>query len=378
MTIGLNGQKLLIEYLAGPEVYTFNVFRALAKVDKQNKYIVYFDREPSKEIWQEISQSNTNFSYKVVQKIISWTQIGLAIELLRNPVDVFFTATHTIPGIHWPKIKMVSMIHGLEYKINQQYSGDLLRGIIHPMVLWWVIAFSKIVIAPSQATKEAILKLRWPLATEDKIKIVTEGVDEKFYKRSQQEVETIRHKYNLGSSKYLLFVSTIQPRKNIPKMIEGFSLVLKENPSLKDTKLVVSGKNGWLYQESLEAPKKFGIEQNVLFIGRTPDEDLSMLLSGAEAFISCSLEEGFGLPLLEAMACETPAIISDIPAFRELGKDYQIYAEPNNANSIRTGIENITLNQSSIENIKKAKQLSKSYTWESVARELIVIFKNAK
>ena len=78
------------------------------------------------------------------------------------------------------------------------------------------------------------------------------------------------------------------------------------------------------------------------------------------------------------MACETPAIISDIPAFRELGKDYQIYAEPNNANSIRTGIENITLNQSSIENIKKAKQLSKSYTWESVARELIVIFKNAK
>jgi len=99
---------------------------------------------------------------------------------------------------------------------------------------------------------------------------VYEGVSEEFYERTGDEIKKIREKYDLKDSPYLLFVSTIQPRKNLPSTIRAFSQFIDENPEMKNTLLLIAGKNGWDYQESLEAPDKFGITKNVKFIGRVP------------------------------------------------------------------------------------------------------------
>jgi len=378
--IGLNGQKLLISKLAGPEVYTYQTFQALAKTDKDNKYIVYFDRAPDNSFWSDLTLNNPKFSYKIVSGSLSWTHIALARQLFKDKVDVFFSATHTIPLVHPKKTKFVSMIHGLEYKINKQFYKEPIRLLVHPFILWWVLFCSKIIVVPSKATKQAITSKNWPFFNQEKIRTVPEGVSPDFYHRSQDEIIKIRQKHNIGDGPYFKFVSTIQPRKNIPSMIQGFSQAIKQDARLEDYKLLISGKLGWLYQESLKAPGKYGVDDKVIFLGRTSDEDLPILLSGAEYFVSFSLDEGFGIPLLQAMACETPALVSDIPAFKELGQDTPIFADPKSIESIKNGfleaVSKPKTNEETKNRVKKAKDISKSYTWEKGAEKLITFFES--
>jgi len=343
MKIGLNGQRILIEKPAGAELYTINLFKLLARIDKENEYIVYFDQEPDKDFFQEISNNNPNFKYKVVEKKIFWTQFDLALELIKNPVDVFFTAVHTIPMIRSSKTKFVTMIHGLEYRFTKGYKNPINRLKIERPIKY-AVKHSDRIITPSIATKNEILKRGWG-AKEENIDIVYEGVDELFHRRDVKEIEEIRTKYNVGSRPYLLFVSTIQPRKNIPNMIRAFSQFLNENPEFKDLKILIAGKNGWDFEESLEAPQKYGVEENVMFLGRVPTEDLPALLSGAKAYVNFSYEEGFGLPLLESMACGTPCVVSDIPAHREIADYLGIYSNQHNVEDMKDGIFKILKGQ---------------------------------
>ena len=111
MKIGLNCQYILIDNPAGPERFTLNLYKHLAKVDTDNKYILYFNRKPSEQLLKELKNDNSNFSYKVLRSFILWTQFRLAFELLINPVDVFFTPIHTLPFVRNNKTKFVAMIH---------------------------------------------------------------------------------------------------------------------------------------------------------------------------------------------------------------------------------------------------------------------------
>jgi glycosyltransferase involved in cell wall biosynthesis len=375
MRIGINGQNLLEEHYAGPEVYTFNIINGLAKVDTVNSYVIYFTSEPSGEFFLRLTNGNPNFSYRVVSQLGSWTQVGLALELLKNPVDVFFTAVHTMPIIRRPSLRTVGMIHGLEYTFSEEYKNPLKKFLIGKPE-WFVCAFSDAIITPSEATKEAILQKKWPLVNEKKIKIVHEGVDSSFYPRSEPRIKEIREKYGLGADKYLLFVSTIQPRKNIPAMVEAYSLAVREHPELENTRLAVVGKKGWLYEESLRSPQKYNVEDKVLFLGRVSSSDLPPLFSGAHAYISCSLEEGFGLPLLEAMACETQAIVSNISAFKEIGKDIPYYVDPTNVQDIKETIIRVLSSQKDTERVQKGKVRAREFSWESSAEKTLRVFEN--
>jgi glycosyltransferase involved in cell wall biosynthesis len=374
MKIGLNGQKLLIESPAGPEKYTYHLFHALAKVDDKNKYIIYLDRKPEKEWFNELTAGNKNFSYIVVPKTLFWTQINLAAELFNNPPDVFFTAIHTIPMVRLPKTKFVTMIHGLEYKYASDYGNQLYKFKTERPVRYTAKHSDKIIV-PSQATKSALLRQKWEI-DRDKIEIVYEGVGENFSKKSVREVNSIRKKYEMGASPYFLFVSTIQPRKNIPNTVAAFSKLLAENSKFKDTKLLLVGKFGWNFEESLESPKKYGVESSVSFLGRVSDEELPSLFSGAEGYVNMSLEEGFGLPLLEAMSCETPCLVSDIPSFDEIGSGFPIFADPNNVQSIKEGMEKVLSGNISKKHINEARKYAQSFTWENTSKRTLAVLEN--
>jgi len=337
MKIGINGQRLLVQDPAGPERYTYNLINTLAKIDRDNEYRVYFNGEPNKDYFTKLTYSNNSFKPVVVKSRVSWTQSGLAKELKRNPVDVFFTPVHTMPIYRNKKLKVVGMIHGLEYKFVSK-SVNPIKRLLLGRPEEYLAKKSHALIVPTLATKNEIIKRGWVEKDNPKISIVHEGAGENFYKREAEEISAVRKKYGLGDKRYILFVSTIQPRKNIPLMVRGYAEALKKNPDLADTHLLIVGKKGWDAEESYKAPKKFGVEANVLFPGFLSDDDLASLFSGAEAFISVSLEEGFGLPLLEAMACETPALVSDIPAFKEVGGEFPLYVQPNDYEEIGNSI----------------------------------------
>ncbi len=271
MKIGLIGKLLLIDNPAGVEKYIFNIFNALAKIDDRNQYVVYFDKEPDAKFFKKLTNNNKNFEYKVLEKskkpFISWTQMTLAQELLKNPVDVVFFPNDTVAGIPpllSPEFKAISMIHDLGYKSYNEYGKKPLIKFLHHYTLWYVMLFAKKIIVPSESVKDDVLDEKWSGYDPHKIAVIPEAVDERFHRYEKEDIDKVREKYNIGKGKYLHFISTIQPRKNIPNMIHGFALAIKQNPNLKNLKLLISGKNGWDYEESLDAPKKYGVEENAI------------------------------------------------------------------------------------------------------------------
>ena len=370
MKIGLNGQVIQISNPAGPEVYTINLFKNLARVDSENDYTIYLDKTPTKEFFSGITGGNPRFSYKVIEGKRLWTQYHLAKELLKNPVDVFFTAIHTIPIIRSKKTKFVVMIHGLEYKFTKGFKNPLKKLKIERPIRCSAINSDKIIV-PSQATKEEILKRKWRVK-DQKIEIVYEGVSKDFYERDEREIQKIREKYEVVGKPYLLFVSTIQPRKNLPNTIRAFSQFINENQEMKNTQLLIAGKNGWDFEESLEAPLKYGVVENVKFLGRVPTEDLPALFSGSKGYINISYEEGFGLPLLESMACGVWGVVSDIPAHREVGGSLPIYADPNNIENIKDGIFKI-MTSSFDKNLLLDR--AQGFSWRRTAKRTLEILK---
>ena len=368
MKIGLNGQKILDKNPAGPEIFTINLFENLAKIDLENEYFIYTTRKPEKDLENKIKQGNEKFHFKEIEYRKLWTQYGLAKELIKNPVDVFFTAIHSIPMIRSSKTKFVVMIHGLEYQYTSGYKNPLNKFFIERPIKY-AIKHSDKIITPSLATKKEILKRNWNV-DEKKIEVVYEGVSEEFYPKSEEEIDKIRKKYEIGKNPYLLFVSTIQPRKNIPNMIRAFSQFISENKDMKNTLLLIIGKKGWDYEESLEAPQKYGVEKNVKFLGRIPEEDLPILYSGAKGYINVSFEEGFGLPLLESMACGIPSVVSNIPAHKEVGDYLPIYVDPNNIENIKDGIFEIMTRSF---DKKEFIERSKNFSWKNTAEKTLEV-----
>lgn len=371
MKIGLNGQKILLEKPAGPELYTINLFKTLARIDKENEYIVYLEETPDEKFFSDLSNENKNFTYKVIQRKRFWTQYGLAKELLKNPVDVFFTAVHTIPMIRNKKTKFVSMIHGLEYKYSEGY-GNLISRFEIERPIRYTVRYSDKIIVPSYATKNDIISRNWGV-NENKIEVVYEGVSDNFYRRGENEITKVREKYGIGNDPYLFFISTIQPRKNLPNLVRAFSQFIRENPEHKNTKLLIAGKKGWNYEESLDAPRKYGVEESVKFLGRIPDEDLPALFSGTKAYVNVSFEEGFGLPLLESISCGTPSVVSGIPAHKEVGDTIPVYVNPNNIENIKDGIYEIM--NGSFDN-KEISKRAEYFTWGKTAEKTLDVLKS--
>lgn len=377
LRIGIIASRMLISQRAGVENYTYNLINALAKIDSQNIYTIYFRETPELSFFSTLTNNNANFHFKVLSSPVLWTQLRLLLELLKNPVDVIFSAEHTLPGLVMPFIKSVIMIHGLEYRLD---NNKFPKRFMFDAELSFYTRFSSAVITPSQFVKDGILNSKW-VKEEDKIHVIKEGVSENFYKRGFDGINSVKHKYGILNDDYILFVSTIQPRKNIPKLIEAFSFVLKDLGNPSNLKLVISGKMGWDYKESIEAPKRFGVSDRVLFIGRSSDEELPGLLSGSKIFISASFEEGFGLPLLEAMTCQIPCVVSDIKAYHEVSGNYPTYVDPNDVSSIKNGILLSLERGVSEEKQKEALKITKSLTWDQTAKQTLSIiqslFKNS-
>jgi glycosyltransferase involved in cell wall biosynthesis len=184
-------------------------------------------------------------------------------------------------------------------------------------------------------------------------------------KFKMQNSKFLKTKYGIEGD-YVLFVGTLQPRKNIARLIEAFSRI-KDN-----TQLVVVGKKGWLYEEILEAPKKFGVQDRVKFLDFVPDEDLPLFYQNALCFVLPSLYEGFGLPVLEAMKYGCPVITSNVSSLPEAGGDAALYFNPEDISDIAANLRlMITKPQLRKELIKKGFEQIKKFSWEKTARETL-------
>lgn len=223
---------------------------------------------------------------------------------------------------------------------------------------------AKKVITISESSKDDIIKYYKVKA--EKVVVVPLGL-----KKIEDSMNEQKSLSGFGvEGKYILFVGTIQPRKNIRKLIEAYSKLSKKEK--KEYQLVIVGKKGWLYEPIFKAPDEYGVKDRVVFLDYVKDEELPAFYKKASLFVLPSLYEGFGLPVLEAMRYDCPVAISNVSSLPEAGGDAAIYFDPENVDDIKNKIEKVLESEKlQKEMIEKGRNHYKKFTWEKSAKKVM-------
>jgi glycosyltransferase involved in cell wall biosynthesis len=267
-----------------------------------------------------------NFHLKALPFPRLWTHVRLSMEMFQHPPDVLFVPSHVIPLRHPPA--SVVTIHDVGYLYYPAAHTRQSLLYLHQSTRFSVRA-ARLIIAISQTTAQDLQKFyRVPA---EKIRVIPHGCDPAF--QPVEDLATlarIRVRYGLPFDRpYILYVGTLQPRKNLGRLIEAFALGLRDdrlgNPP---PVLALAGKRGWLYDSLFTQVQTLGLEGQVIFPGYVEQEDLPALISGAAVFALPSLYEGFGLPALEAMACGTPLIAAKASSLPEVVDEAGLLVPP--------------------------------------------------
>lgn len=373
MIIGINGYEAVVPRFGydpntglprrvGSGEYCYQLLLNLNKIDKKNKYIIYLPQNPTVDLPKE----SGNWRYKVVGPRKMWTLIGLSLEFIlrRSKPDVFFSPTHYLP-IFAPQQSIISILD-----ISYVHFPELFKSSdLNQLTKWtkYSVRKAKGVFTISKASKDDIIKEYG--IPDYRVTVTYPGIREiSDNKDKVLSMDELKQKYSIKGD-YVLFVGTLQPRKNVSGLIEAFSKLKK-----KDINLIIIGKRGWKYQEILDAPKKFGVENKVKFLDSVSDEELVFFYKNAACFVLPSLYEGFGLPVLEAMRYGCPVITSNISSLPEVGGDAALYVNPKDVNDLRDKLE-LLVNDLKLrkELIEKGYKQAKKFSWEKTARETLSV-----
>ena len=388
MIIGVDASRAFVPQRTGTENYSFRLLREMISNSGSNEFILYTrgDDTFKGETLQGVSHgSEFSDTFKVgsfkggdhlIWKKIGWprlwTQGGLALRTYLDRLDVLFVPAHTLPILRKPGLPTVVTIHGLEY----EYLPEHYRFPQKLYLTWstrYAVRFADRIIAVSQFTADELQNRLG--ADPKKISVIHEGVDRKAYQRSFPDAEKQDVLSKLGISKpYLLFLGMVQPRKNLERLIESFSRVRLTGPGPDSLSLVIAGKFGWMYEKILQAPKKYGVEDRVKFPGFVPQDFLPILLQESLAFILPSLTEGFGLPVLEAMAAGSPVIASKAGALPEVAGEAGLYVDPLSVDDMSKTMQAVVRSEVMRKELRK-KGLSRvrQFSWERAAVETLAV-----
>lgn len=398
MVIGFDGSRSFSKNRTGTENYSYQILYHLSKLDHTNTYYIYL--RPNATITPNQNEWPKNFKFITIPYPRLWTQVGLAKQTFLDKLDVLFIPAHTLPLIHKPGLKTVVTVHdlGAEYL---PATHQLKQRLYLNLMTHQQLKSATHLIAVSQATKNDLIK-KVGIKPEE-ISVVYEGFNkELFHLTTTKTLDHTLSQYKLKDQKYFLFVGTIQPRKNVARLIRAYAEFLKrrgvaqagaphrapavsartsdgagerQDPEPANLPcLTLAGGKGWLSDEIYALPTKLGIQDKVKFLGYVPDEKLPALYSGAISFVFPSLFEGFGLPILEAMACGCPVITSGVSSMPEVAGKAAILVDPYNEEEITEALNKIC----SQENLRKelmSKGLAqiKKFSWEKCARETLMV-----
>jgi len=239
------------------------------------------------------------------------------------------------------------------------------------------------IITVSQSTKkdvEEIFKV-----PSEKIKVIYSGLDKRFFEESKIDSQKVLEKYVI-TKKYILFLGTLEPSKNIARLLEAFAKFKEKlnsptggNGSKFEYQLVLSGKRGWLSQEYLRIIKDLGLSKDVVFTGYVIGDELVPLFKNSQFFIMPSLYEGFGMTVLEAFATGTPAIISKVSSLPEIAGDAACYVNPVNIQEISDAMVKFSQDENLRNSYRdRGLQQVKKFDWQKTAKETLEVYESFK
>lgn len=358
MLIGVDCQHLTEDGRTGTHNYLYNLLKNLAVLDLQNEYMLYFKHAPSDGFWGDISKNNRNWRYKVVKPGLSWVQMGLSRQTFLDGPNRLLCSWHTLPILHNPTTKIVSVIHDFSYRGYKE------------LFMYASLFMSDTLVGVSNSTFLQIVK-RVPWKKKNTF-MIYEGVDTSKYKKSNdRSIDAVRRRFGIPD-RFFLSVGTLDPRKNLETMLKAVSLLLVENPNI-NAKYVLVGRCAKGYEYIYKYASTL-LKERVLFLGRLSDDTVVDLYSAASALLYVSLQEGFGLPVLEALACGCPVITSNVSSTAEIGNESVFLADPGDPQSIKSALYSVLTDQERKENkMRLGLEKVKIFTWKSCAEKFLEI-----
>ena len=366
--------KIGVDFTAGSQFagigrYTRSLVRALIAQSPKDRIILLEPRQPTGSVRlllraPNVTRKEIPFSDRTLTRIWHRLRLPLYADLLAGGVDVFYAPDFVLPPL-W-RAPGVITVHDLSYLHFPDSYPNSLRSYLESAVPRSV-ARAQLVLADSEATRQDVIGAYH--VEPARIEVLHCGVDGVFHSRNDPAQRAAVLQRHGIAYPYFLTVGTIQPRKNIARVNAAMRSVVEAG---LPHHLVHVGRPGWLYEQILAAPQEYGVSERVHFLTTVDsDEDLADLYSSASALVFPSLYEGFGLPVLEAMACGTPVVTSITSSLPEVAGEAAILVDPNDVDAIGGALLALATDEvKRAQLIAAGRERAAGFTWERAASEL--------
>ncbi|SHO47123.1 glycosyltransferase family 4 protein [Anaerocolumna xylanovorans] len=379
MKISFYSQELIKKQKTGVGWTIYHILDNLSKIKNCDFKLDYFTNGYKKEQLNEIMRfeekgfllNSCNRFNDIIYRYL-WNIIPIPYSFFfgeDSEITQFFNY-YIPPGV---KGKKVTVIYDMTFKV---FPETVRKRTLFFLALNIKKACNRAdkIITISEFSKNEIIK--YLKVEPDKISIMPCGVDQnKFHNNyTIKEINEAKKKYGI-EDEYFLYLGTLEPRKNVERLVKAYSLLKKEK--FKIPKLVLAGKKGWLYNEIFNIIETEGINADIIFTDYVDENNVPLLMGGAKAFVFPSIYEGFGLPPLEAMACGTPVITSNVASLPEVVEGAALMVNPFSVDEIKEAMLHI-MESDELANqlIEKGFNRVKKFTWENSTRVLLQIYQN--
>jgi glycosyltransferase involved in cell wall biosynthesis len=358
--IGIDGSRLTVGERTGTETYTYHLLAALARLDVPDPIRVYLNAPSPPADLPRLGEP------VCIPFPRLWTHVRLSWEMQRRPPDVLFVPAHVIPLRHPAS---VVTIHDLGYLHHPESHPAVARRLLDLTTRWSVRVARRVVAISDTTRRDLIAHYGVPAA---RIQVIPHGVDHAMRPATGDAIADLRRRLDLPEA-YVLFVGTIQPRKNLGRLADAMGVVARAG---LPHRLVMAGKQGWMATEVETEIARSDVADRVRYLGYVPSSDLPALYTGAAAFCFPSLYEGFGLPVLEAMACGTPVVASNRSAIPEVAGEAALLVDPTNPRAIGEALCHVLSDPPlRTELVERGHRRTRRFTWERTAIETIALLR---
>lgn len=380
MKVAFDAQPLLSDTKSGVGYNEHELVKELIKKYPDNQYSLEFfswkNRLKKKKALAVYQMENTQlveccwFPGSLYRMASTFFPIPYALFFPKKREITHFFNYYVPPFVRGKKVVTV---HDMAFRVYPETVRKKTR-IFLKLVIKKSIRRADRIVTDSEFSKQEIL--RFYKINPEKINVVPCGVDLKRFHPNfpHFQIQKVKQKYHIADKKYFLYLGTLEPRKNLVRLIQAYGIFLKKKKQENKTEiplLVIAGGKGWMYEEIFAEVQKENLDKNIIFPGYIADEDVPVLMTGADLFCFPSLYEGFGMPVLEAMACGTMVLTSGESALGEIAKGAAYIVDPLNTKAIANGMLEAFQNS----NIRKQYheigiEKAKNYSWEKLTERL--------
>ncbi len=374
MLIGIDASRSLRAQRTGTENYSWQLIRHLLALGSGHRFRLYCQQPPPAGLFDPPGQTGgrRQVDLCVIPFPRLWTHGRLSVEVTRRPPNVLFVPSHVLPALH-PQRSVVT-VHDLGYRYFPEAHRAFDRAYLELSTRFNARSAAH-VLADSQATKDDLVRFTGVAA--QKVTVVHLGRDDALAPvDDSQALADVQRRLGIWRSgeaqvPYIIYVGTLQPRKNLVRLVDAFGLVRQQRPNLR---LVLAGQRGWLADPIFRRVEALGLQDAVHFPGFVADADLPALLSGALCFAFPSLHEGFGFPVLEAQACGTPVLTANTSSLPEVAGEGALLVDPLDTSAIAAGLLRMVENETLRDQLRVAGFANlRRFSWQRCAQETLAV-----